>query len=409
MLQLCLLCVALLSGLTSGAATLVVTNAADSGPGTLRQLIAAAVSGTAITFATNLSGAIITLASGQLNVTNNLTIDASVLTNGVQINGNGTSRIFNMTNGNTVMLTALTITNGAALGSGAGGGIFITSGVLTLNQCTLTANYSTNANTGGGGAIFDGNSTLTLNQCTLAGNYSAYLGGGIFNSGSTLTLNQCTMTGNYSTTTGPRGGGAICNLGTLTVNQSTLTGNYVNTAADPGGIYNHGTTTLYNSIVAGNNAVYNPSGADIVTDTLNLSMSGANIVQNYVQTNGGSFSGNLPLTNAPQLGPLGSYGGPAQTMPPLPGSPAIDAGSDSATNLFAIDQRGYPRRAGQHVDIGAMELQTPFLVVTTNADSGPGSLRQVISQMDTSATTSPLPMRCPVPPSCSPAANLTLT
>ena len=50
-----------------------------------------------------------------------------------------------------------------------------------------------------------------------------------------------------------------------------------------------------------------------------------------------------PITNAPMLAPLGNYGGPTQTMPPLPGSPAIDAGSDSATNLFATDQRGHAR------------------------------------------------------------------
>jgi hypothetical protein len=44
-------------------------------------------------------------------------------------------------------------------------------------------------------------------------------------------------------------------------------------------------------------------------------------------------------------------------MPPLAGSPAIDAGLDSVTNSLAADQRGYPRRSGARVDIGAVELQ----------------------------------------------------
>ena len=45
-------------------------------------------------------------------------------------------------------------------------------------------------------------------------------------------------------------------------------------------------------------------------------------------------------------------------MPPLPRSPVIDAGTDWVTNFLATDQRGYPRLAGAHVDIGAVEAQT---------------------------------------------------
>ena len=44
-------------------------------------------------------------------------------------------------------------------------------------------------------------------------------------------------------------------------------------------------------------------------------------------------------------------------MPPLLGSAAIDAGSDSVTNFLATDQRGFPRLSGAHVDIGAVEAQ----------------------------------------------------
>jgi hypothetical protein len=59
----------------------------------------------------------------------------------------------------------------------------------------------------------------------------------------------------------------------------------------------------------------------------------------------------------PLLAPLGNYGGPTPTMPPLPGSPAIDAGIDAAASMFTTDQRGtgYPRLVGAHVDIGAVE------------------------------------------------------
>jgi len=58
------------------------------------------------------------------------------------------------------------------------------------------------------------------------------------------------------------------------------------------------------------------------------------------------------INTNPVLAPLGNYGGPTQTMPPLHGSPAIDLGAPSA---FATDQRGYPRLAGLATDIGAVE------------------------------------------------------
>ena len=43
------------------------------------------------------------------------------------------------------------------------------------------------------------------------------------------------------------------------------------------------------------------------------------------------------------------------TMPPLPGSPAINAGLNSVTNTYSTDQRGFPRLVGAQVDIGAVE------------------------------------------------------
>jgi hypothetical protein len=70
-------------------------------------------------------------------------------------------------------------------------------------------------------------------------------------------------------------------------------------------------------------------------------------------------AGDLVGTDAspinPLLGDLGNYGGLTQTAPLLPGSPAIDAGDDSVFNSLNTDQRGAPRLAGSHVDIGAVE------------------------------------------------------
>jgi hypothetical protein len=95
-----------------------------------------------------------------------------------------------------------------------------------------------------------------------------------------------------------------------------------------------------------------------------------------------------PITDAPLLAALGDYGGPTPTMPPLPGSPALDSGDNSATNIFTTDQRGFAPLVGPRVDIGAVEAAWPptNTVVTTAADSGPGSLRHAIEHYPSGST-----------------------
>jgi len=58
------------------------------------------------------------------------------------------------------------------------------------------------------------------------------------------------------------------------------------------------------------------------------------------------------------LGPLQDNGGPTFTLALLPGSPAIDQGTNLSAS--ATDQRGFPRTgltAGLACDIGAVERQ----------------------------------------------------
>jgi hypothetical protein len=67
--------------------------------------------------------------------------------------------------------------------------------------------------------------------------------------------------------------------------------------------------------------------------------------------------GNLVGVADPRLGTLADNGGPTKTIALLPGSPAIDAGDNSAAGLPSTDQRGLARIIGPGVDIGAFELQ----------------------------------------------------
>src|SRR6266568_7653344 len=123
-------------------------------------------------------------------------------------------------------------------------------------------------------------------------------------------------------------GGAIVNgSGNLAVNNSTVSGNY-----PAGGIFNSGTATLQNSILA-NNSGRNCRGI-ITSHGYNLSSDGSCPFSN---------TGDLNNTN-PLLGTLGNYGGSTQTIPLLSGSPAIDSGNpngctDGQGHLLKTDQR----------------------------------------------------------------------
>ena len=70
-------------------------------------------------------------------------------------------------------------------------------------------------------------------------------------------------------------------------------------------------------------------------------------------TCGLNATGDLTNTN-PLLGPLQDNGGPTPTHALLPGSPAINAGTNRGCP--PTDQRGVPRPQGPLCDIGAFEV-----------------------------------------------------
>lgn len=347
----------------------MVTSANDSGPGSLRQVVADAVSGDTILFAPALSGQTCTLTSGQILLNKNLTINASALAGGFILSGNNASRVFEVSSSSVVSLSALVIRNGKAPNlaypSNTGGGIF-NRGTLTVNDCTVRNCEALLGDYPGGGGI-ESNGTLTLNRCTIHSNSSLY-GGGVesfpVTGWPTLTVNQCTIANNIASV----GGGGINSGGTTVINQSTITGNTAGSSlsSSGGGIgRDGGTVTLFNSIVALNTATATP-----------------NIPVTFVSTGVNFVSGN------PQLSTLGNYGGRTQTMPPLPGSPVIDAGDESP---FPTDQRGLPIVGTP--DIGAAEDQGNSLVATLlaswNLDTdGDGSTDGIEYALGTNATAS---------------------
>ena len=161
-------------------AVLTVDSLADSGTGSLRAAIDEANNTDGphtIDFAEELAGETITLESGELHITDDLTIiglGADQLT----ISGNNASRIFLVDDGNpetpiTVSISGFSLENGST--SGYGGAIRNLEN-LTVEDCVLANN---SARYGGGGIYTFWYSTLTVTNSTLANN-SANYGGGIF-------------------------------------------------------------------------------------------------------------------------------------------------------------------------------------------------------------------------------------
>jgi hypothetical protein len=292
-----------------------LTFAKDAGSGNI------SFSSTAFT-AGNPAENIITLVNGTLAVYPNTTITGPTsgagytLANLVTINGGGSSNNFPVftvlsSPNNPATISGLTITNANDTTENAGGILIGYQGTLTLLNSSVVGNY------GGGIASFYGTS-LTIDNCNISGNTA---GVGIVNENGTLTVNSTTVSGNAST-------GILVGGGTAAVTNSTITGNgNIATNYSGGGVNNYdnsGTVTLANNIVAGNTAQTSRDIAGAYTDA------GGNLIPGV---NG------VTLANL-NLAPLGPYGGPTQTILPLPGSVAICGGLlNNATSAAPASQQ----------------------------------------------------------------------
>jgi uncharacterized repeat protein (TIGR01451 family) len=356
---------------TSCFSNLVVTTNADSGPGSLRQAIADACDGSTVSFDMTQVTSPITLTSGELLINKNLTI-AGPGANLLSISGNNQSRVFNVGDNTTVHLDGITVTLGNQMTGESGGGILVGNHTtLTITNSAITNNKSTSR--GGGislGESTSSSSTLNLVNSTVSGN-SAQDGGGVAGRGATMNIVNSTISGN----TVNMNGGGIWNYfdsSTLNITNSTIA---ANTSLLSGGISGvNGSATVKNSIIAANinNAshpdVGDTNGGTFISQGYNL-IGNPGSITSFNQT--GDQTGNSTTPLNPMLGTLQNNGGPTQTMLPLPGSPAINAGNPgnlppdtfdlnnngNTTEPLPVDQRGFTRVVGSGFDIGAVEVQ----------------------------------------------------
>ncbi len=346
--------------------TFNVTTLADGGGGSLRQALSDANSMAGpdtITFSVN---GTINLESSLPSINDNVTINgpgANLLT--VRRNIGGAYRIFTINSGVTASLSDLTLANGL---QNNGGGIF-NNGTLTVSNCAITGNAAPD----GGGGIFN-LGTLTMTGCTISGNNSAGVAsGGLWNLSSstpaTVTLTNCTISGNTTGAASPTGSGIDNTAGvanaTVSLTNCTVANNSATNNPDSGGLYSGKTAnagiTLKNTIVAGNSntQVHQEKGGTITS-------LGNNLVSDSSLT---AAAGDLLNTN-PLLAALANYGGPTATYALLPGSPALNAGTN--TGAPATDQRGFSRPQQSITDIGAFESRG--FTVAISSGSGQATL-----------------------------------
>ena len=177
-----------------------------------------------------------------------------------------------------------------------------------------------------------------------------------------------------------------------------------------GGIASDGNlVTLANTIVAGNINV-NSSTRTIPDDIHGAVLAKFSLIESTTGNTLSAGSGNDITGKNPLLAP---YNLQNHTYALLPGSPAIDHGSnalavDANSKALTSDQRGFPRDVGASVDIGADEYQydlgislapLPATVVSggfldyivTVVNHGPDAAGKVV-------VTLPLPARAPASP-----------
>ncbi len=413
-------------------AVIAVTNTADSGAGSLRQDVIDASAGDTI----DLSGVSGTITLGSaIMINKNLTFTGPGAAD-LTIDGNNSTQIFNISSGS-VSISDVTLSHGSA----SDGGAILNNGTLTLDGVVFSHNttttnggaiadynnvtatnctFDTNAvnspdfTPAEGGAIFHQTGTLNLTGCTFANNSvysvgdpmmgSESYGGAISLRTSTTHFTNCTFSGNTADGgTGDMGiaesiGGTInFNGSTSTLTNCTITGGHVRWG---GGVYfytNIGSYTFTNCIIAGNTS---DTGTNDTGNSNYATSGGHNLIQS---DNGGGFvngvNGDI-VGSDPMLNSLADNGGPTQTLSLQAGSPAINAGDDTAAPT--TDQRGYPRVGTS--DIGAYEygsslVNHPPTFSSTEIDTAYSGTQYTYNISTTDADSDPMTITAPTLPS----------
>jgi hypothetical protein len=268
------------------AAVLPVTSCADSGPGTLRDVVAAAASGDVVDL-NALSCSSITLTTGAISTTVN---DLTILGPGaahLKISAGGASGVINHYGVGTLAVDGVTLADGYIQGYAYhGGACVLSAGNVTVDNAKVENCLAYTAHAYGGAICAVGD--ITLNKSTITGNTTkghiyfytypgypnpyqfdgtsrgggAYAGGRFTITGSTISNNDATYNSRGST-----GGGIASRSGGHVIASSTFNGNHAwlaggigilgHYAGEPDGL------TVLNSTISGNSAGVSGGGMNV--------------------------------------------------------------------------------------------------------------------------------------------------
>ncbi|MDL1868123.1 hypothetical protein FBQ98_01640 [Gammaproteobacteria bacterium PRO6] len=281
---------------------LPVTNCGDSGPGSLRDAVAAAADDDTIDL-TQLDCSKITLTTGAIEIgVDTLTLVGPRML-GVEISGNDSSRVFHHTGHGAVSLRGMMVTHGrTALDAGATGspdGACIRStGSVYLHDTWIkycSANSAQSVDAVRGGAVFAAGKAI-VSQSFISDN-SAYhsarqaRGGGVY-AGDGLALLSSIVSGNH--TGGALGGtgggvqaGSMSQLGSVATDGSSIK---YSTIADNeaskwgGGAYITGDARVERSAITGNQAGATAGAYFVMAATYPVTISNSTISGNHATT-----------------------------------------------------------------------------------------------------------------------------
>lgn len=353
-------------------ASLPVTSCADDGsPGTLRSVVASAMTGDTVDMG-KLACGTITLLTGQIEVhVDDLTI-AGPGRDALTIDGDDNGRVFLHDGAGTLTLTGVTLTHGHAdsaaanptLALGASGGCVLSKSVTGRNgsialinaavtSCKTTVSApGTGVSSAAGGGVFASNA-LSLSNSIVSDNSAVGVitgsntginatGGGAFARYGPITLSDSVVSGNSATTGDPSavhrafGGGISANLGNVSVTNSIVENNFAGcntpsslcSAALGGGIYTGNnsafqSSTVSSSVISGNKVtgsvktlgggIYNNNNSasrSLAIDNTTISENTASSTTGQVKGGGVfTYQGSLAVSNSTISGNSAANGG----------------------------------------------------------------------------------------------------
>ena len=281
------------------AVTHPVTSCDDSGPGTLRAVVAAAGNGDIVDFsALQCQQSTISLQSGIVVAQNDLTIvgNPDVVLIGKY------DRVLDHTGAGTLTVAEVTIGGGSVTGSDVRGGCIASAGKAVVYESRID-NCQAHATSGFayGGAVY-GRDGITVKYSQVSGSRvsadAGYASGGAIGAGGSVVLRYSTIAGNESIGTPGRGGGVFV-IGNTAIDHSTIEGNRANSLA--GGLLQAGSgvasgLTMRSSTISGNEALY--VGGAQIQNTPNVRIANSTIAFNHA-TQGSAVAAGLHLNASP--------------------------------------------------------------------------------------------------------------